>query len=111
MDVTSLSLFRSIMCSNSGQRQLFDNLFQHYISGDEDGSFRLCLDIIVDSGIFDATVGAVVYSTLFLSMTLENDPDSEMLFSLAAALLASDLRSNVIECQRLNWQAHVRRLR
>jgi hypothetical protein len=111
MDVTSLSLFRSIMCSNSGQRQLFDNLFQHYISGDEDGSFRLCLDIIVDSGIFDATVGAVVYSTLFLSMTLENDPDSEMLFSLAAALLASDVRSNVVERQRLNWQAHVRWLR
>jgi hypothetical protein len=102
MDVTFLSLFRSIMCSNSGQRMLFDNLFQHYISGDQDGSFKLCLDIIVDSGIFDATVGAVVYSTLFPSMILDNDPDSKMIFSLAMARLASDVRSNEVERQRLN---------
>jgi hypothetical protein len=113
MDVTSLSLFHSIMCSNSVQRQLFDNLFQRFIAGEQDGPFRLCLDIIVDSGVFDATIGAVVYSTLFPSTILDADldTDSEMVFSLAAALLASDLRSNVIERQRLNWQAHVRTLR
>jgi hypothetical protein len=52
MDVTSLSLLCSIMYSNSEQRQLFDNLLHHYVSGDQDGSFRLCLDIIVDSGFF-----------------------------------------------------------
>jgi hypothetical protein len=111
MDVASLSFFHSMLCSNSGQRQLFDNLFQQYIAGDQDDSFRLCLDIIIDSGGFDGYVGAVIYSTLFPSTILDNDPDSEMIFSLATALLASDIRSNVVECQRLNWQVHVRRLR
>jgi hypothetical protein len=53
MDVTSLSLFCSMLCSNSGQRQLFDNLFQQFIAGDQDGSFRLCLDIITGIGVFD----------------------------------------------------------
>jgi hypothetical protein len=44
----------------------------------------------------------------------ETDPRSrflEMIFSSAAALLASDIRNNVVERQHLNWQAHVRRLR
>ncbi len=60
MDVTSLSLFFSTLCSKSRQRQLFDNLFQQYTAGDQDGSFRLCLDINVVSGVFDASIVAVV---------------------------------------------------
>jgi hypothetical protein len=48
MDVTSLSLFCSMLCSNSGQRQLFDNVFQQYIAGDQDGPFshlhNFCID-------------------------------------------------------------------
>jgi hypothetical protein len=35
-----------MLCSNSGQRQLFDNLFQQFIAGDQDGSFRLCLSLL-----------------------------------------------------------------
>jgi hypothetical protein len=62
MNAASLSLFCSIMCSNSVQRYLFDNLLQQFIAGDQDRSFRLCLDIIVHSGVFDATIGVEVYS-------------------------------------------------
>jgi hypothetical protein len=65
-------------------------------------NINVFLDVVVDSGVFDATVGAVVYSTLFPSMIMGNDPESEMIFSSAAALLASDLQGNVVECQCLN---------
>ena len=72
MDVTFLSLFRSIICTNSAQRQLFDVQFQRYVTGDKQGSFRLCLDFAVDNAFMDATVGAVLYGQLFPRTTVEH---------------------------------------
>jgi hypothetical protein len=103
MDVTFLSLFRSLICTNSAQRQLFDLKFQKYVAGDEQGSFRSGIDFVVDNGLIDATVGAVVYGKLYPHTTFENDPDEELLCSIAAALLASDLQGDVVQRQRINW--------
>ena len=40
MDSTSLSLYHASFCTQEGQRQAFDPLFQRYIVGDELGQFR-----------------------------------------------------------------------
>jgi hypothetical protein len=103
MDVTFLSLFRSLICTNSAERQLFDLQLQKYVAGDERGSFRLCIDFAVDNGLMDATVRAVPYGQLYLCTTVENDPEEEVLYSIAAALLASYLRGDAIQLQRINW--------
>jgi hypothetical protein len=99
------------VCTNSAQRQLFDVQFQKYVAGDEQGSFQLCLDFAVDNVLMDATVTAVLYGQLYPCTTVENYTDEEVLYSIAAALLASDVQGDVIQWQRINWQSHVRRLR
>lgn len=48
------------------------------VAGDQGVNFRLCIYAIVDNGFMDATVGAVVYRTLFLHKTVENNPDKEL---------------------------------
>ena len=68
-------------------RQLFDVQFQRYVTGDKQGSFRLCLDFAVDNAFMDATVGAVLYGQLFPRTTVEHDTDEEVLYSIAAALI------------------------
>ncbi len=70
MDITFSSLFCSLLCTNSAQRQLFDLKFQKYVAGDEQGSFRLCTDFAVDNGLIDATVGAVLYGQLYPRTTV-----------------------------------------
>jgi hypothetical protein len=102
MDVTFLSLFCSLTCTNSAQRQLFDLQFQKYVAGDEQGSFRLCIDFAVDNSLMDAMARTVLYGQLYPCTTVENDPDEEVLYSIAAALVASDLRGDVVQQQYIN---------
>ena len=42
---------------------------------------------------------------------MDNDQDEDYLFSIAVALLALDLRGDVVEQQCTNWRSHVHRLR
>jgi hypothetical protein len=102
MDVRFLSLFCSLIWTNSAQRQLFDLKFQKYVASDEQGSFRLCFDFAVDNGLIDVTVGAVLYGQLYPCTTFENDPDKELLYCIATALLASDLWGDVVQWQCIN---------
>jgi hypothetical protein len=110
MNVTFFSLFHSLICTNSAQRQLFDLQFQKYVASDEQGSFRLCIDFAVDNSLMNATIRGVLYGQLYTCTTVENDPEEEVLYSIAAALLASDVRGDVIQRQHINWRSHVRRL-
>jgi hypothetical protein len=47
----------------------------------------------------DATVRAVLYGQLYPCTTFENDPEKEVLYPIAAALLASDVWGDVVQQQ------------
>jgi hypothetical protein len=112
MDSTSLSLCRALCCINDGQRQVFDLVFQRYIVGDELGHYRNVFDKVVEDRNMPATAMASVYSFLFPSthFDVDNDED-ELMAALIVALLAKDLRGDVIRRQRLNWHRHVKSLK
>ncbi len=111
MDSTALSLYRASFCTQEGQRQAFDALFQRYIVGDELGQVRAALDTVVSNGNMPASAVAFVYSFLFPSTQFNDDDDSELMLAFCAALLVQDFRGDVIKRQRLNWDRHVKSLR
>ena len=101
LDLLSVSLFCDAICHDNGQHFSFDAVFQSYFSGDEDGSVWQVFDAVIDSGQMPASTMSMVYGYMFdISGAVQ---DKDLLYALAASLLAENVRGDVVKRQRLNW--------
>lgn len=53
---------------------------------------------------------AVVYPALYPCTMLDNNEEKEQIFSIAIALLASELKGNAVERHCMDLKSHVQRL-
>ena len=102
-------LFRDAICHDNGQHFSFDAMFQSYFSGDEDGSVHQVFDAVIDSGQMPVSAMSMVYGYMFDTSGAEQDED--LLYALAASLLAENVHGDVMKRQRLNWWPYMHHLK
>ncbi len=99
MDVTALALHHATCCINESQCEIFDSVFQQYVVGDEGGFYRKALDLVVGNGTMPPVAMAIVYGMLFPASHFDKEDDLEIMLALSVALLAKNVRGDVIKRQ------------
>jgi len=110
MDLESLMYIRSHSCKTAVERLQFDNLFQTYYQEDSNLEIRNAFDTIASRGDLPTLALDIIYSHMFSSEIHRSDGLDSEVCALAACVLSTNFRGPAMECQRLNWDMHVKTL-